>query len=307
MKLPVMFSEALVDAVLALSALLSESGYFGSPSALHHKRRSFPSHLQRRTLTSPAPLDFRYDNALTRRSSQSVLTASKKCMVQPAVKGGAGTGSGGNSTANGGDGVGLQGPKGGLIQVVDAACGPSGAVCEFFFPCWETLCSPVSYRMVFLAQVNVAAGPNGHINWIDCGISSSNSSDDKGWNPPTVLLPELVYMSLTTALQDPNTPFTACNAYLDQFISVATSKGLPAIMMASFAMQESGCDPKATGEGGEVGMFQLSPDKCTGVSDCFDAVGVYLCCGVMCSGADTNGVLLRQRIWTLRPIIYSPN
>lgn len=122
------------------------------------------------------------------------------------------------------------------------------------------------------AQVNVAAGPNGNIKWIDCGISSSNSSGDTGWTPPTVTLPELVYMSLSTALNTSNTPFSACNQYLPEFVQVAQQHNLPAIMMASFAMQESGCDPTAKGQGGEVGMFQLSEDKCTGVANCYDAV-----------------------------------
>ncbi|KAG8981547.1 N-acetyl-glucosamine-6-phosphate deacetylase, partial [Tulasnella sp. 427] len=44
-------------------------------------------------------------------------------------------------------------------------------------------------------------------------------------------------------------------------------------MLASFAMQESTCNPKERGEGGEVGMFQLSADKCPGgkaSDECYD-------------------------------------
>lgn len=119
--------------------------------------------------------------------------------------------------------------------------------------------------------MTVAAGPNGHINWIDCGISQSSPTSG-GWTPPVTVLEDLVYVNLSDALKAPGTPFSACDPYVDEFTSVAQSKGLPAIMMASFAMQESGCNPNATGEGGEVGMFQLSPDKCKGVDNCFDAV-----------------------------------
>lgn len=122
----------------------------------------------------------------------------------------------------------------------------------------------------------VAAGPNGHIDWIDCGISATNPKDDHGWTPPSVTLEELVYMDLGTALKDSNSPFNACRKYLDAFTKVAKEKGLPAILMASFAMQESTCNPKATGKGGEVGLFQLAPENCKGVSrqECYDPVGI---------------------------------
>ncbi|KAG8886218.1 hypothetical protein FRB97_006221 [Tulasnella sp. 331] len=137
-----------------------------------------------------------------------------------------------------------------LIQVEDSKCGPSRAT-------WPP---------------TVASGPNGHIDWIDCGISATNPKDDHGWTPPTVTLNELVYMDLGTALRDPKTPFGACRKYLDSFTRVAGSKGLPAILLASFAMQESTCNPKATGKGGEVGMFQLAPENCKGVSreECYE-------------------------------------
>lgn len=123
-------SDVLVDAVLALSALLSESGLL--PSTHSHSSKSStkphrglrPRHLHG---TSPAP-DFRWDNALTRRS-QSVFAMKKKCRVAPALKEGSGGSAGGNTTVPA-DGIGLQGPKGGLIQVTSAKCGPSGAVCE---------------------------------------------------------------------------------------------------------------------------------------------------------------------------------
>jgi membrane-bound lytic murein transglycosylase MltF len=33
-------------------------------------------------------------------------------------------------------------------------------------------------------------------------------------------------------------------------------------MIASFAMQESTCNPGATGGGGEAGMMQIAPPNC---------------------------------------------
>ncbi|KAG9011747.1 hypothetical protein FRB94_007737 [Tulasnella sp. JGI-2019a] len=138
-----------------------------------------------------------------------------------------------------------------LIQVNDSKCGPNGAV-------WPP---------------NVAAGPNGHINWLNCGISSSTPSKDHGWTPPKVTLKDLSYMDFSSALKNDKSPFAACRKYVDAFERVAKSHGLPAIMLASFAMQESTCNPKATGKGGEVGMFQLAPANCKGVSrtQCYDA------------------------------------
>ncbi|KAJ7871979.1 glycoside hydrolase family 23 protein [Mycena olivaceomarginata] len=35
-------------------------------------------------------------------------------------------------------------------------------------------------------------------------------------------------------------------------------------MLASFAMQESSCEPEAVGDGGEQGLMQISSDKCGG-------------------------------------------
>ena len=49
---------------------------------------------------------------------------------------------------------------------------------------------------------------------------------------------------------------------------------VPSIMLASFAMQESSCNPNTVGGGGEQGLMQISPDKCDGApgGDCKNAV-----------------------------------
>jgi soluble lytic murein transglycosylase-like protein len=48
------------------------------------------------------------------------------------------------------------------------------------------------------------------------------------------------------------------------FYKYAGQFGLKPIMLASFAMQESGCNPNTVGGGGEQGMMQLTQEKCGG-------------------------------------------
>ncbi|KAG8939441.1 hypothetical protein FRC04_006588 [Tulasnella sp. 424] len=79
----------------------------------------------------------------------------------------------------------------------------------------------------------------------------------------------VITVSLDDALGQANSPYKACDKYLDTFKSIAASTTvngvtMPPIMLAAFAMQESTCNPQERGEGGEVGMFQLSQDKCPG-------------------------------------------
>jgi soluble lytic murein transglycosylase-like protein len=56
------------------------------------------------------------------------------------------------------------------------------------------------------------------------------------------------------------------------FQDMETSTGIPAIFLASIALQESGCNPTVTGGAGEIGMMQITSEKCpTDGSDCYDA------------------------------------
>jgi soluble lytic murein transglycosylase-like protein len=43
-------------------------------------------------------------------------------------------------------------------------------------------------------------------------------------------------------------------------------------MLASFALQESSCNPKTVGGGGELGLMQITKDKCVGApgGNCLD-------------------------------------
>lgn len=117
------------------------------------------------------------------------------------------------------------------------------------------------------------AGPNGSEDWLNCGIN------DAGWRPPNVTLGEIVTVNLSTALLSPSSPFHACSSFLDLFDEYAKKYDIPAIILASFSMQESSCNPDAVGEGGEQGLMQISRDKCGDLSDeeCRDPVRRRFC------------------------------
>ncbi|KAG8960892.1 hypothetical protein FRC05_006535 [Tulasnella sp. 425] len=101
---------------------------------------------------------------------------------------------------------------------------------------------------------------------MNCGPNKNSNSK---WTPPYVTMSNVITVSLDDALGQANSPYKACDKYLDTFKSIAASTTvngvtMPPIMLAAFAMQESTCNPQERGEGGEVGMFQLSQDKCPG-------------------------------------------
>ncbi|KAL0576293.1 hypothetical protein V5O48_005702 [Marasmius crinis-equi] len=116
------------------------------------------------------------------------------------------------------------------------------------------------------SSITSDAGPNGAMGWINCGI------DGSGWRPQNVQVGDLKVVDLSAALQDSNSPFTACAPYIDKFVQYGNQYGVPPILMASFAMQESTCNPSTVGGAGEVGLMQITPDKCGGApgGNCFD-------------------------------------
>jgi len=124
----------------------------------------------------------------------------------------------------------------GLIKVGSDACGANGAT----------------------SKVTKTTGPNGSIDWLNCGIEGG------GWKPPNVQIDDLVTMDLGEALKDPKSPFKACSKYLSLMEKAADKHGLPAIVIASIAMQESSCNPGTVGGGGEQGLMQITKDKCGG-------------------------------------------
>jgi membrane-bound lytic murein transglycosylase MltF len=62
--------------------------------------------------------------------------------------------------------------------------------------------------------------------------------------------------------------------FVSLFEKYADQYGLKAIMLASFAMQESSCNPATVGGAGEQGLMQLTVDKCGGApgGNCKDPV-----------------------------------
>ncbi|KAK1235598.1 hypothetical protein PQX77_001191 [Marasmius sp. AFHP31] len=116
------------------------------------------------------------------------------------------------------------------------------------------------------ADVTNESGPNGALSWINCGV------DGSGWRPQFVQVSDLKVVDLSHALEDPNSPFKACGPYIDKFVQYGNEAGIPPILMASFAMQESSCNPSTTGGGGEVGLMQITVDKCGGApgGNCYD-------------------------------------
>jgi hypothetical protein len=102
-------------------------------------------------------------------------------------------------------------------------------------------------------------GPNGHIDWINCGFESPG-----GWHPPHVTMQDIVTQSLSTALNSPSSPFKNCARFIHLFEKHGNANGIAPIMLASFAMQESYCNPDTVGGGGEQGMMQITSEKCKG-------------------------------------------
>ncbi|TRM70358.1 glycoside hydrolase family 23 protein [Schizophyllum amplum] len=134
-------------------------------------------------------------------------------------------------------------PVAGLIKVAtDAVCGASGAT----------------------SDISATGGPNGKLDWLNCGLNAG------GWSPPYVTIDDVVTVSLSDAVKDSSSPFQACADYVDMFEQYGNENGIPGIMLASFAMQESTCNKNAVGGNGEQGLMQITVDKCGGApgGDC---------------------------------------
>lgn len=64
--------------------------------------------------------------------------------------------------------------------------------------------------------------------------------------------------------------FAPCAPYFHLFEKYAAEFKIPAIFLASFAMQESTCNKDAMGRDGSNGLMQITTDKCTAGIDCKD-------------------------------------
>ncbi|KAK7053476.1 hypothetical protein VNI00_004102 [Paramarasmius palmivorus] len=149
----------------------------------------------------------------------------------------------GNSGNNSGSSNGSSGGSiGGLLNVA-SNCGDIGATHD----------------------ITSITGPNGNLYWLNCGLE-----DSSGWRPPFIKMSDIQFVDLNDALKDSNSPFHACQAFTDLFYKHGNENGIPPIVLASFAMQESSCNPQTTGGGGEAGLMQLTHEKCVGTSDCYE-------------------------------------
>lgn len=93
--------------------------------------------------------------------------------------------------------------------------------------------------------------PNGAQDWLNCGIENG------GWSPPHVSIDQLIAAEL-----DDHGVFSPCQAYIEKFKQYGAEFNVYPIMLASFAMQESTCNPAVTGGGGEAGLMQIAPPNC---------------------------------------------
>ncbi|OSD06857.1 glycoside hydrolase family 23 protein [Trametes coccinea BRFM310] len=150
-----------------------------------------------------------------------------------------------SSNSNSGSGSGKSvSTNSGLIKITSSSCGSPGAN----------------------KDISATDGPNGNIDWMNCGIQ------DGGWKPPFVKVSDIVAVDLHEAVKDPNSPFKACSDYIDLFVQYANEHGIPPILIASIAMQESSCNRNEVGGAGEQGLMQITKDKCGGApgGDCKD-------------------------------------
>jgi len=116
-----------------------------------------------------------------------------------------------------------------------------------------------SLNPCFTGEITRFSGPNGHIDWLNCGFETAG-----GWQPPFVRVKDLVTHSLSSALQSPSSPFKACSRFIWIFEKYGNQYGIPPIILASFAMQESSCNPETVGGAGEQGLMQITREKCGG-------------------------------------------
>ncbi|KAG8886220.1 hypothetical protein FRB97_006223 [Tulasnella sp. 331] len=140
------------------------------------------------------------------------------------------------------------------------------------------------------ATTTKSSGPNGEESWFNCGLTGG------GWTPPVMKLEQMVYVSAEDALAMDNTPYGPCKSNLDKFNSYASKYNLPAIMLMSFAMQESTCNNNIQDPAGTIGMFQLAPENCPSGVDCTDIDNnfEYACKLIIQYLSDANGNVVKM-------------
>ncbi|KAI0268647.1 glycoside hydrolase family 23 protein [Gloeopeniophorella convolvens] len=130
--------------------------------------------------------------------------------------------------------------------------------------CTKAALHPLHSLTAPVSSGNYVSGPNGNIDWTNCGITSG------GWAPPRVEIGQLKTVTLESARR---TAFAPCtDEMIATFNKYGNELGVPPIMLASFAMQESSCNPATIGGASEKGLMQITPQKCEGAprNDCLN-------------------------------------
>jgi hypothetical protein len=125
---------------------------------------------------------------------------------------------------------------------------------------------------------------------MNCGIETTS-----GWNPPLITISDIVTVDLDDAIAKGG-PFTSCSDHVPAFKKYGEQLGgkfrsfnvgiqhmeltvnflfsVPPILLASIALQKSGCNPASVGSNGEQGLMQITSDKCSDApsGNCQDVV-----------------------------------
>lgn len=70
----------------------------------------------------------------------------------------------------------------------------------------------------FTEQVTQTTGPNGAIDWMNCGVNGG------GWTPPFVHVTDLITVDLNVAISQGG-PFTACSSFVWAFVQFGNQYG----------------------------------------------------------------------------------
>ncbi|KAJ7497530.1 lysozyme-like protein [Mycena latifolia] len=217
----------ILSAVLAVQANIAH----GAHVARHHARISVP----RTPLETPKLKKRKSCKApTTSKASSTKKTTTKTSTTHTSTKKTTAAAKPTNKANNAVQAV--SNSVSGVIKLNVDRCGPNGAT----------------------KQITKTTGPNGSLDWLNCGVTGH------GWNPPFMTVNDIVAVDLTQALKSSSTPFSPCSEFVWMFEKYADQYGLKAIMLASFAMQESSCNPATIGGAGEQGLMQLTKDKCGG-------------------------------------------
>ncbi|KAI5479624.1 glycoside hydrolase family 23 protein [Pseudohyphozyma bogoriensis] len=106
--------------------------------------------------------------------------------------------------------------------------------------------------------------PNGAEAFLNCGLSKFDKSSP--WTPPAgVTVDHLKVVSIEEAIAS-NSVWEPCSKFTTLFEKYGEKHGIPPIMLAALALQESTCNPNVLGDsGGAFGLMQITQDKCNGM------------------------------------------